>query len=274
VGGGWKDLQHPTASAPVTTLVLPVVQQHFNMAFNDGTIKRMQRRVEELTASFGEGADRFEAEALFTGPSVYFHLKTRRLLNERRSITDCHERALASCLEDDYFLESLYATLTSWGLHRMGPMKAKLVGFDDFKRALRNRRDAICKLTRYRIGALHQNEVGAITQEVWKLVEGLEIGLSEAKIVRGTKALHHLLPELVPPMDRAYTLKFFLHVTHFDESKEEMAFHQIFPQFWRISIRCAAEVEKRLLKGGDWNTSFTKVLDNAIVGYVRAHPDV
>jgi hypothetical protein len=42
---------------------------------------------------------------------------------------------------DQALVEAVYATLTSWGMHRIGPKGAKLVDFDAFKagneRALR-----------------------------------------------------------------------------------------------------------------------------------------
>jgi len=41
------------------------------------------------------------------------------------------------------------------------------------------------------------------------LVSGLAVVDNKARIVAGTKTLHHLLPDLVPPMDRAWTGAFF-----------------------------------------------------------------
>jgi hypothetical protein len=48
-----------------------------------------------------------------------------------------------------------------------------------------------------------------IIEELWQLIDNLGIVENEAKLVSGSKALHHLLPDLVVPMDRAYTQKFF-----------------------------------------------------------------
>jgi len=65
----------------------------------------------DLIANFDESLAAFETRTLFTGPSVYFHRKTRRMLDAG---------SVAECLESESFLETLYATLTPWGLHRMG----------------------------------------------------------------------------------------------------------------------------------------------------------
>lgn len=39
----------------------------------------------------------------------------------------------------------------------------------------------------------------------WQVIENLGIVRNRSLIVSGTKALHHVLPGLVPPMDRAWT---------------------------------------------------------------------
>jgi hypothetical protein len=42
-----------------------------------------------------------------------------------------------------------------------------------------------------------------------QVIESLGVVENKAKLVAGTKALHHLLPDLVMPMDRAWAGKFF-----------------------------------------------------------------
>jgi hypothetical protein len=88
------------------------------------------------------------------------------------------------------------------------------------------------------------------------------------KIVAGSKALHHVLPELVPPIDREYTLRFFFHTTNLPH-REELAFRTVYPCFWKIATSCRKEIECRLGRG--MNTSITKVIDNAVVGYGLRH---
>ena len=48
-----------------------------------------------------------------------------------------------------------------------------------------------------------------IAERLWSLVSSLGIVENNVKIVASTKALHHLLPDLIVPMDREYTGKFF-----------------------------------------------------------------
>jgi len=104
-----------------------------------------------------------------------------------------------------------------------------------------------------------------VTGDVWSIISGLNIGVGETKIVIGTKALHHLIPELVPPMDRQYTLRFFLDHTNKNQG-DQLTFGEIFPRFRQIATRSAQEIAK-LIGVGSMSTSSTKMIDNAIVGY-------
>ena len=81
------------------------------------------------------------------------------------------------------------------------------------------------------------------------------------------KALHHVLPDLVLPIDREHTIRFFFDNKNFIQGKDEVAFLEMFPYFHLMAVRCRDKIEMRIGRG--MNTSPTKVLDNAIVGYVR-----
>lgn len=41
----------------------------------------------------------------------------------------------------------------------------------------------------------------------------------------------------------------------------------MYPEFWRIAVECVEEIQS--LPRTDWNTSVTKVIDNAVVGFGR-----
>ena len=47
----------------------------------------------------------------------------------------------------------------------------------------------------------------AVTAELWRVIDQVATKLDkrDSPLVLGSKALHHVLPELVPPMDRANT---------------------------------------------------------------------
>ena len=85
---------------------------------------RMAERIEDLSANFGHYLQEFEHRAVFGGPSVHFHVRAieRRMTHE----------SVRSAIADEELLELIYAMLTSWGMHRMGPKGAKLVDFEPF----------------------------------------------------------------------------------------------------------------------------------------------
>jgi hypothetical protein len=86
-------------------------------------------------------------------------------------------------------------------------------------------------------------------------------------IVAGTKTLHHLLPDLVPPMDRAWTGAFFLWSAAAPRYAQATTFTRTFTGFAQV----AQTVRPGQFVGGGWRTSRTKVLDNAAIGYCKIH---
>jgi hypothetical protein len=149
------------------------------MARREDTQRRTRTRVQELIRDFRSCLDAFEQADLFTGPSLYFHFKTLERLRQ-------HSTA-ANAVQSDSFLESLYATLTSWGMHRMGPGNTRLVDFGTFTRSFLAVVPAIERIADRTILDLQNGEVDTITRQLWTIIRSLEIGVGEAKIVAGSK---------------------------------------------------------------------------------------
>lgn len=229
------------------------------MTLRPDTIRRMEERVARLIADFDGCCDVFDRANLFTGPSAYFHSKTLALLGQHTSAGDA--------LLNPAFLESLYATLTAWGMHRMGPGDTKLVEFPVLVGSFRMAEQPIRTLSNLRLADLRMAEVQTVSEQIWSVISGLNIGCGLTKIVAGSKALHHVLPALVPPIDREYTIRFFFHHKTLSQG-DEVAFRKIYPRFHRIAVECREQIQGRIGRG--MNTSATKVIDNAIVGFVRS----
>jgi hypothetical protein len=224
-----------------------------------------QRRVRELCEDFELYADAFEREALFTGPSIFFHQKTIKIRRE-------HGGSVAACVADPNFIDSLYATLASWGMHRMGPGNAKLVDHSAFVGSIRGQQDALLALEHLKVDQFSEADLRGLTERLWHLITSLRIGVGESKIVVGTKAIHHLLPDLVPPIDRRYTVRFFFNQPNAiqgDEAKQQRKFCTMYPQLASIGVSCRDEIQRRPSRAVGMDTSITKIIDNAIVGYVR-----
>jgi hypothetical protein len=216
----------------------------------------------DLISHFKQALEAFYADDVFIGPCLYFHKKT---INIRRG----HGDAVAA-IRDDSFIEALYATLTAWGMHKLGKGGPKLCDFNIMKESLLSNVEEIDELQKYRLDRLSSKEVEQITIRCWQLINKIDICQNLTKLVAGSKALHHILPDLMPPIDRTYTLMFFYGKTQFQTKKEEYKFSEIFPLLYKISIDCKSFISSDVANNQhEMATSTTKVIDNAIVGYVR-----
>ena len=179
-----------------------------------------------------------------------YHVKTIKRLKQRASVG----RALA----DESFLRSLHDTLQAWGIGARG---SDLKPLAQFASALRHRESEIASFE-----GLALDQPGLNTEplsgRLWHLVNALDIVTNDQKIVAGTKALHHLLPELVIPVDGAYTKPFFgWHIPQF-QYQQESCFRKAFMAFAKVA---RAANPRRYVSAG-WSSSITKVIDNALVG--------
>lgn len=229
---------------------------------------RMQQRTGELINRFSENVRAFESvqtepgvqARLFTGPSLYFHQKTIRILREIGSGS--------KAVVDERFIESLYATLTSWGLHRMGSGGAKLIDYGEFSKRLARNRSRIGGLEPYRIELLEEDQIIETSCLLWDLVQDISASETRTQLVAGTKTLHHILPELIPPIDSEYTLTFFYNTksTGVEPERDWLAFvYELYPALCRIARD--SKMPRLSAKPQLMRTSKTKLIDNAIVGW-------
>lgn len=219
---------------------------------------RARSNVDQLIATFDESLSTFEASNAFPGPSLHFH---QRAIDVRRS-----HGAAAAALADTHLLELIYAVLPSWGMHRMGRQAAKVGDFDHFCESIRGQTEQIAALWNKDIRLVSEADVEVSTEEVWMIISALRVSTSRSKLVAGSKTLHHLLPDLVPPIDRQYTFKFFTGQTQVSYG-EQTAFAEWFPLLCEIARSCDEEIEAALERGGFMATSASKVIDNAIMGF-------
>jgi hypothetical protein len=210
----------------------------------------------------------------FGGPSVYFHTQ---------AIQEQKENFLS-----DRHIEMIYATLSSWGMHRMGDpkvTKAKMVEFDDFKRSIRTHGH---DLQRMRFLAMDSSTLKQYEEHLNNLKEvyfGLKVSISDATIVAHSKTLAHILPNLIPPIDRQYTIRFFTqdNMQFFTGSgkyrmvnlpqgmdKQFEAFKEYSCRMKVLFDRCDRQLLK--LDGNAFNTSYPKMMDNLIMAFVKSVP--
>jgi len=217
------------------------------------TLDRIDRRVTDLCSAFSYYIGKFDSSNPFTGPALDFHFRTLNRLKE------CGTLVIA--LQDNQFFECLYDTLIAWGLNKRG---SKLVAFETFRSSIRNQKNEIEDLEHCRLTRLSEGDVDVVVDSLWQILASLKTSTTKTKLIANSKALHHSLPQLMPPIDRAYTLRFFDYKNI--SGRDERTFREIYHQFHRIGSRREVTIHKYL--GHGFHTSETKVIDNAIVGYV------
>ena len=213
-----------------------------------------------LVAKFPRWLDHFVQHGPFTRPDqLRWHLKAISLRRQHDSV--------AAALEDAVFVEALYNTLLAWGVGSRG---SSLVPLAEFAPRLRSVNATLKLLEPLRIDADNPNNRGSIESLLWNVIESMGVVRNKAPLVAGSKTLHHLLPDLVPPMDRAYTQTFFgWHAPQFQNNQASC-----FGLAYETLAAVARRVEASEHVGTHaWHSSVTKVLDNGLVGLVCAIQD-
>jgi hypothetical protein len=176
----------------------------------------------------------FEKTEAFPGPSLYFH---ERAIARRRQ-----HQAVGSLLSDIRFLEYAYAVLAAWGMRRMGPQAAKVGDFTQISTALHDKTAALEQLWPLRITALDASAAREAAALAWQIIAHIRVSESRTEIVAGSKFLHHhhLLPDLIVPIDRQYTFRFF--TGYWAVISDRASFLDWFPKLASIGNRCRVSI--------------------------------
>jgi hypothetical protein len=184
-----------------------------------------------------------------------------------RQTLDLRRAALSAvdAVQNPQFMASLRDALHNEFRLQRHPLNAPLV----VNAALHNQ---LRTLDGVRLENATQNELDLL----WNLLVNLDLRAQHAKLVVNSKALAHVLTELVVPIDREYTAAFlFRFAREFDDDPhgqghphERSVFDAAFRAFQRIAraIDLAPYVSNN---PHNWNTTRPKVIDNAIVGFVE-----
>jgi hypothetical protein len=217
----------------------------------------IEQRISKLVSDFGRYAAAYDQRVPFTGEQLAAHRQTIALRRQLGSV-----RAAAS---DEEFAATLRRTLLAWGIGRRA---SRLVSDTDFAAALQA---AVPHLEELEPLTIDGADLPAdVAERLWLVIKSLGVVENKAKLVAGTKTLHHLLPELVVPMDREYTGTFFqLHLPEWqDPTGQRRIFRLAYSQFVTVARRVQPQ---QYVTGQGWRTSRTKILDNALIGFCKLH---
>lgn len=185
---------------------------------------------------------------------------------ERHRATIDRRRELGSAIaaiEDERFATLLHETLQLWGIGRRA---SRLAPLDSFRARLAAFADELIALDKLDIGS-DDLDTRSVTANLDRLIREIGVVDNQSLIVAGTKTLHHLLPDLVPPMDRRWTGAFFGWWPVDPQARQTAIFTQAMHAF----IEIARATNPARLVGAGWRTSTTKVLDNAVVAYCQTN---
>jgi hypothetical protein len=193
----------------------------------------------------------------FGGPSLYFHL-----------------RALEAGKAADFgrFAESVYALLAAWGMHRMGRGGSKMREFEDFQTSLKPLWPAVL--------SLQQAAPDDLGERGWRnlgeVFRGIRCMATGTSLVGNSKVMAHALPNLVPPVDREYTLRFLFGSGNIanDIDREWEILQAILRDFFYPIVR-SASFKPRAIEWQEkraefrWDTSPLKIADNLVIGLLK-----
>lgn len=167
------------------------------------------------------------------------------------------------------FIDLIWATLDAWN---MNSRSAKLADIEDFKKNLIDNTEAteaIESLKKYSIEDLSEknDKSKGIFEQLKTLFNMLKLTDTDTKLVTFSKTMHFLLPNLIVPIDRKYTLKFF--ELNINNAKDEEFDH--FTNIESTFGLFASEVnlDDFVSKNSKWCKYKTKIIDNIIIGYVK-----
>lgn len=240
-------------------------------------------QVDELCENF----DTYIAE--FKGS----HMNSRKYVSCHKETIDLGKKlgGVAKSIESDEFLCSLYSTLVAW---KMDDWKANLQEYDEFVKAIRMFSPLIVSLEGVGLAQIddaditrvlfsefkpylagwglgHIDEADITRELLYAIVHKMGLSQMRVQTITGAKALHHMLPQLLPPIDGRYTGRFFQYSgSGFQNNKR--AFNLMLSSFKRIAQDPKVDLG-RYVGTADWATSESKMIDNAIIGYCFKHPE-
>jgi len=210
------------------------------------------KRLEDLMFKFEDYLNIFHSNIPFMKYGQFeFHVAA---IEKRKDMAN----ALSAVRNPD-FIKLLWSVLRSWGIGSRG---SHLVGFDKFMVSFEEILEGYIELDNMKIDGNFGTEEDLI-KKIYYLIDSLPIVTNKAKLVPCSKALHHIFPEMIVPIDRKYTQVFFMFNNQEFQNNQYIVFKQAYKTFMRI----ARSVKPEQYVGYGWNTSQTKVIDNAIIGY-------
>ncbi len=214
-------------------------------------------KVTQVLLNADQYHQQYYAVKTFGGPSLHFH---RRALGLEGKVSSAVRAEL------------IYGVLASWGMHRMGKGGSKMLPYEAFRTNL----GAVTA----QVDRAVQINPAVMNKEDWSLLESIfktiRVMESMTSIVGNSKVMAHLLPSVIAPVDREYTMKFLFgtgNITN-DLDAEWRLMRKIHEEFFYPIAKdsgFAKQAGKWLANQTKWpwDTSPLKVIDNLVIGAMK-----
>jgi hypothetical protein len=214
--------------------------------------------VAKLCKLFDEALAASEGWRAFNGPTAHFYT---RVLTRRRAIP------FNQLSGDSLFLDHAYAALATW-MCSPGP---DVTDFEKFCVMLPRYTAAAGDLANTSILDLSEPDAELVVSRFTPLFDSPGLTTSQTpSIVPTSKLLHFLLPDLVPPIDRRYSLAFFFGRP---EPPSGYSVSQIFLVIFLACVAIGREAHVAIRRAVQEQpltcAGHAKVIDNAVVGYMK-----
>lgn len=239
--------------------------------------KNYSDQVVDIQKNYKEYYEAFKSSDPFNGPSLHFHTRAlgmRRAAFEKDSTEE----------QKKVFLEMIYATLVSWGMHSRA---ANMVNFDAFEKSIIDSWENVSNAQEYTLKNMDDKKWGVVKNIYKKVV----IMSGNSHLVGNSKVMAHLLPNIAAPIDREYTMAFLNDnakwgektqiIANKKETKNEDETYKQWDIFYNVTKGFFHKIAQNEsvkqfyneCKGAyEWNTSLLKFIDNLVIGAKQKKP--
>lgn len=155
----------------------------------------------------------------------------------------------------------------------MGKKGSKMQGFDIFRGSVESLRGMIAEAQQFDFREMNSTK-WALLQEIFR---SINIMVSRTRLVGNSKVMHHMLPNIVPPIDREYTLWYLRGNKNIrnDLEYEWQLMKGIISEFFiPVASDSAFEAKASQWMGRrdeyPWDTSVIKIVDNLVIGSTKS----
>ena len=147
-----------------------------------------------------------------------------------------------------------------------------MLDFGTFRQSTESLGSIITDAQRYELSRMDDKKWGAIEN----IFKGIRVMASGTRLVGNSKAMHHLIPNVVPPIDREYTLRY---LKGNKTIKNDLIYE------WELAKEIIAEFftkivsDSRFIQAANswmdrkedypWDTSHIKIVDNLITRFKK-----